>query len=445
MMKTYLYGLATTLFLPGLLFAQPASTHTSSGKASQYPPEYADFYTGQAGTTGEGVNWIESIQVASPAYGADVSGDTQVHFTAPGMTKVTAFCWQQPTAEDSSPWGHDSTLASDITLDAQGNGSFVFPADKYPNGPVTIRIYGKGDANKQDLCELQLFNKGGVPWNQGIPKSDPAAAQGMKLAFSDDFNGPLSVSNNGAGATYESHKTGGGDFSGYPFSDADGPLNPFSIEGGFLRIRASKPDGTKGASGILSSAHEDGSGFYATTPCYFECRLTAQSAPGTWPAFWMLTHPDKSAPKNTPVDEYDVIEAYGGRGKGNPNFVNYASTTHFWNYPEKPQWLLDKGPDGKPATPSHCDVPMMSLGGKSSWSTTFHTYGIKITDTDTIYYLDDIEVLRHPTPDVSKTQPLFFMINYAIGGISGWHIDLKRYGNQSDMWVDYVRVYQGQK
>ena len=34
---------------------------------------------------------------------------------------------------------------------------------------------------------------------------------------------------------------------------------------------------------------------------------------------------------------------------------------------------------------------------------------------------------------------------YAIGGLSGWHIDLNRYGNQSDMWIDYVRVYQGDK
>ena len=37
------------------------------------------------------------------------------------------------------------------------------------------------------------------------------------------------------------------------------------------------------------------------------------------------------------------------------------------------------------------------------------------------------------------------MINYATGGISGWQIDLEREGNASDMWVDYVRVYQGAK
>jgi len=60
---------------------------------------------------------------------------------------------------------------------------------------------------------------------------------------------------------------------------------------------------------------------------------------------------------------------------------------------------------------------------------------------DTVYYLDDIEVFRHPTNEISRDFPHLFMINYAIGGISGWPIDLERYGNGSDMYVDYVRVY----
>ena len=73
----------------------------------------------------------------------------------------------------------------------------------------------------------------------------------------------------------------GGDFSDFPFTDYHDALNPFSQVGTFLRIHASKPSGTKGSTGIISSAHEDGSGLYASAPCYFECRLLAQSAPGT--------------------------------------------------------------------------------------------------------------------------------------------------------------------
>jgi len=86
-------------------------------------------------------------------------------------------------------------------------------------------------------------------------------------------------------------------------------------------------------------------------------------------------------------------------------------------------------------------VDIMNLGGKSYWSTTFHTYGLYVDDKDTVYYFDDIEVLRHPTNEYSKN-PHIFMINYAIGGISGWKIDLERYGNASDMYVDFVRVWE---
>ncbi len=49
----------------------------------------------------------------------------------------------------------------------------------------------------------------------------------------------------------------------------------------------------------------------------------------------------------------------------------------------------------------------MELGGKSYWSTTFHTYGLYVGRDETIYYFDGIEVLRHTTNDISKEKPLF--------------------------------------
>jgi len=437
-MKSTLLGLALTVLLPsGIVFAQAPADASATPAAPAPPkpaaPEYADFYTGEKGTSNKGINWVQSIAVSSPPYCSDIKGNVTVNFTAPGMTHVKVLCWQQPTADNPSPWGHDAVVAPDVTLDDTGAGSFVFPADQFPNGPMTLRIYAKNDGPKQDLCELQLFNQGGVVWNQGIPKTDPPAAQGMKLIYADDFSGPLSITKDGIGAKYESHKTGGGDFSGWPFSNFEDDMNPFSQVGTFLRIHASKRDDGKSSSGLISSLHEDGTGVLASAPCYFECRLMAQSAPGAWPAFWLLT----KAPAGVKgCDELDAIEAYGGKGKGNPNFMNYAATSHFWG---------QTGPDGKQLQAGHADIPMMDLGGKSSWSTTFHTYGVAITPTDTVYYFDNMEVLRHPSGEISRSYPFWFLINYAIGGISGWHIDMARYGNQSDMWVDYVRVYQGTK
>ncbi|MGI5869120.1 MAG: chitobiase/beta-hexosaminidase C-terminal domain-containing protein [Kiritimatiellia bacterium] len=413
--------------------------------------EYPDFY---AGDTTKGIDFVQSISVLAPAYCSNVKGDATVVFKAPGMTQARAFCWRQPTKEKPGEWGHDALLA-DIALGDDATGSFVFHADEFPNGPTTIRIQARDDKNHQDYCELQLFNLGGVVWNQGIPKADPPGAKGMKLVFSDDFDGPLSISPNGNGARYAAHKTGGGDFSGWQFSDPMGENEPFGQMGTFLRIHASKPLGTAGRSGILSSLRADGTGVCVPVPSYFECRFVAQSAPGTWPAFWTLTKGTHALDKNDPAfeslknmgtDELDVVECYGGYGPKNPNSGGvYHSVSHFWGQ-AKPAWAERQRPDGSPNPdykPSSFRTDALKIGGRSSWSWTPHTYGLAITETDTVYYFDNIEVGRHPTGPTSLAQPAWFLVNYAIGGISGWQIDMDRYGNQTDMWVDFVRVYCG--
>lgn len=403
---------------------------------NELPAQTADYLDFNPGRVTLGSEWIQNIVVKSPALRSDVKGNVKVEFTAPGMTKAAALCWQQPTKEEPNPWGHDAKIA-DITLDAAGNGSFIFPAEKFPNGPVTVRVLASNDS-KKDSREIQLYNTGGVVWNQGIPKTPPPAAKGMKLVFSDDFNGPLSISKDGKNAKYSAHKPGGGDFSGWQFADPEGTENPFSQQGTFLRIRGSKRPDNQSSSGLISSVKADGTGFYARAPFYMECRFTAQSAPGTWPAFWTLIQDEKlgGTPDTKDVnEELDIIEAYGGVGPGNPNHPGYSVTSHFWN---------QKTADGKKVEDKWKRIDMLGIGGKSYWSTTFHTYALKVTPTDTIYYMDDIEVFRHPSGELSKTKPTFFMINYAIGGISGWKIDLEREGNTTDMYVDYVRVYESE-
>ncbi len=378
--------------------------------------------------------WVQSIAVTSPAYRAEIEGDVTVEFQASGMTVANAFCWQQPTPENSSEWGHDACLTPEgIALTADGRGSFVFPADAFPHGPVNVRILAHNEEGQRDICELQLFNRGGVRWNLGIPDTAPRAAEGMKLVFVDDFDGPLSISRDGRGARYNAHKPRFGDFSGWPFSDPTGRQNPFEQVGTFLRIKARKPEGTRGSTGLIASVDMDGDGFYARAPAYFECRFIAQSAPGTWPAFWTLTR--SGLDRGNPADELDIVEAYGGVGPGNPNHPGYSVTSHFWR---------QTNPDGSRKRGYSRRVPIMELGGRSYWSTTFQTYGLKIGLDDTVYYFNDIEVLRHPTNELSKTEPHFFLVNLAIGGISGWPIDLERYGNGSDMYIDYIRVYQGE-
>ena len=293
-----------------------------------------------------------------------------------------------------------------MQLDADGKGFFVFKADDFPIGPTNVRILTHNGSNRRDLFELQLYNTGGVLWNQGMPKDPPPAAKGMKLAFSDEFNGPLSISNDGRGTRYNAHKPTYGDFSGWPFSNVEHADQPFRQRNTYLHIAARKQDGGKGSTGLIAPVDMDGKGSWAKPPCYLECRFTAQSAPGTRPAFWTITN----IHKGKPGDELDIVEAYGGVGKKNPNHPGYSITSHFWNQTDPVTGHKKKNINQR--------VPIMELGGKSYWSTTFHTYGVLVGAQDTVYYFDNLEVLRHPTGEKSK-EPHCFLINYAIGGISG--------------------------
>ncbi|WOO43597.1 glycoside hydrolase family 16 protein [Rubellicoccus peritrichatus] len=378
----------------------------------------------------EGVeDWTQAIRVTEPTLRSDISGTIEIKFQAKGMSHASAYCWQHPMTPDDEPWGKDINLTPEgIILDSNGNGSFEFPANNFPNGPTNIRIYAKNEAGKKDIFELQLFNTGGTHWNQGIPQSVPAPAKGMKLIFEDDFDGPLSISKDGIGTTYHAHKPGGGDFSGWKFTSPLKDGAPFEQTGTWLKIAARKDARSpKGRSGIIASVDKNFKGVWVKAPCYLECRLTAQSAIGTWPAFWTL-----SLGLNKEQDELDILEGYGGKGKGNPNHPGYSIVSHFWK---------QKNADGTPKKKFHIRPDIMNIGGKSYWSTTFHTYGVYVGLEETVYYFDDIEVLRHPTNNVSRDFPHYFLINYAIGGISRWPIDLSRYDEGSDMWVDYVRVF----
>jgi hypothetical protein len=371
------------------------------------------------------------IAVLSPGYCSDVSGDTPVKLAAPGFKGLTVKCWKAGRGSAA-----ESTIAN-VRLDERGNGSFNFPADSFPHGPITLKIAGDAGLVK-DNCYLQLYNRGGVSWNEGIPKSPPPAARGMKLVFADDFQGPLSISSTDPRATYYDHKPPNGyqDFSIHTFTGRESPNNPFARVDSYLRIRAS--DRTH-SSGLISSMKNDAGGVKVSAPCYFECRFLGPNAVGTWPGFWLMTDYmtgyDRLKDK-TPCDELDIIEAYGGEGYGSPNADDtYMITPHCWNQGE-----AGKAIETKAFEAMHNPVRMRKHGIPSTWFETFHTYGCKVTETDTFYYCDDIEVGRHATLPLSKEQPLFFMVNLATGG--GWPVDLSRYDRVADMYIDYVRVYR---
>ena len=364
------------------------------------------------------------ISVISPAYCAEIQGSITINISASGFDSVTVYCWQQ-----GGEFGVNSTIGT-VMLDTMGLGSIVFPADEYPHGPITVRISGKSGVIP-DNCYLQLYNKGGVSWKEGIP-ADPPPADGMVLKFSDDFTG-MSIGGDGSGAVYYDHKPprGNEDFSSIPFTSFSSSKNPFSQKDSYLRIRA---DANKNSTGLISSMFSDKSGFKIQAPCYFECRFVAPNATGTWPAFWLLSVKDNINSYSEICDELDIIEAYGGEGSGSPNAGPlYSIAAHAWGQTGDPLQICNE------FYSKYFPTNMYNHGIPSTWYEP-HIYGCKINKDTTYYYCDNIEVGKHKTLPVSRVKPFYFMINLATGG--GWPVNLSRYNGLADMYVDYVRVYK---
>ena len=80
------------------------------------------------------------VQVTSPPYCSTVQGDTPIAVSAAGFKTVTVRCWKQ-----GDGFGTDSTVGQ-VTMDAEGQGTIVFPADEYPHGPITLTLTGESRA-----------------------------------------------------------------------------------------------------------------------------------------------------------------------------------------------------------------------------------------------------------------------------------------------------------
>lgn len=355
------------------------------------------------------------VSVISPAnaYGSDVAGSTTYTIAAPGFTSATVKCWQS-----GGTYGSDATVASFTLAGASGTGSFTFPAASYPKGPMSLRITAT-NGTETDTCYLQLYNTVGVSWQEGMPAAPPQAA-GYSLVYADDFTAMPEIVWGNSQVTSSTKYIAYGDYSLIPFTAPTSPDTPFSQRDTYLRIRA---DAAKMTTGQISSI------FKIKQPFYMECRFIAQNAMGSWPAFWSVT--DDGNASTTAVDEQDIIEAYGGDGPGTPSSPRtYRVTSHEWNQ------------TGIPAN-QHISVgvEMAAIGGQGGWAWTPHVYGMKVTATETIYYLDNVEVGRKATSPISQTDNFDVKMDLAAGG--GWPIDFQRYGEKADMYIDYVRIYSG--
>jgi len=153
---------------------------------------------------------------------------------------------------------------------------------------------------------------------------------------------------------------------------------------------------------------------------YFECRMKLPTAPGLWPAFWLM--PDRgenAANRNTTKFggmELDIVEHLTGWG---PNRYNIAN--HWDGYAKEHK-----------ATGNDRNYVEPDKDG-------YITSGVLWTPGSAIYYCNGKELLRFVTDRVSNVQS-FIIFSIPSGGWDNLPLDDTKL--PSDWKIDYVRVWQ---
>jgi Ca2+-binding RTX toxin-like protein len=186
-------------------------------------------------------------------------------------------------------------------------------------------------------------------------------------------------------------------------------INPFSVSDGLLSITASHLTPEQSA---LAWGHQFASGMintrdsFAQTYGYFEMRAGLPAGQGLWPAFWLLPLDGRWPP------EIDVMEMLGH----DPALI-YA-TVH------------------TEASGSHTSSGTGTYVGDTSDGS--HTYGLLWGPEEIVWYFDETEIFRAPTP-ADMHQPMYLIANLAVGG--DWAGAPAAGSPLGTMTIDYIKAY----
>jgi beta-glucanase (GH16 family) len=201
------------------------------------------------------------------------------------------------------------------------------------------------------------------------------------------------------------------------------------VKGGFARLRYEKSvghqnDDPKAPSTAYASGYLDTYGLWTQKYGYFEARMKLPTAPGLWPAFWMM--PDRGSSAGPEAGkrmdtanggmEFDVMEHLTRWG---PHRYNIAM--HYDGYEKDHKQL---GSDKIYVEPDKDG---------------FITCGLLWTPGSATYYCNGREVLSWKSPRISNV-PSILMFTLPMGG---WdNNDLDDAQLPAAFVIDYVRVWQ---
>jgi beta-glucanase (GH16 family) len=151
---------------------------------------------------------------------------------------------------------------------------------------------------------------------------------------------------------------------------------------------------------------------------YFECRYRYAAAEGTNNSFWIMTNTKPPAGKKS--FEIDINEGHF------PNEIN----TNIHNHSDI------KIVNGKKTHPTSSKT-FKPLDGKHNFARDFHTYGLKWTEKELVFYFNGKELRREKNAFCHSPAPVWLSL-----AIIGWGGKITDAIDGTFMEVDYVRIYR---
>jgi Glycosyl hydrolases family 16 len=231
----------------------------------------------------------------------------------------------------------------------------------------------------------------------------------------------------GPGQVFINHTPWRGDFGNVPFTKAALAIGNEIIPGvgsqNVLIINAARPGEPKPQGGIISTVDANGNGFKQAYGV-FDAYMEADPGEGSWPAFWL----DQYNPRTgaTLSVEVDIFEAYGQWTGG------WHSLVHGWV--NGGDTFKNNGIHFGAGNYAGGGTPMPIGRPTINWAKGWHRYTAEIQPVpgNIIFYIDDMEYWRYPTP-VQSSAPSGMLVNMALGG-GGQNTDGVSNPTQLKLW-----------
>jgi hypothetical protein len=254
----------------------------------------------------------------------------------------------------------------------------------------------------------------------------PFAPNNWTLTFSDNFNydptlADITADTSTTGPWYAPGHASYGVGTFQHLTDPEYPNTFISLTEGGLEMRAQRNTTTSSAwyTAGMATVNTSGLGFVQSYG-YYEASVQlpvstgAVGKYGAWPSFWLLSQNGFDTSRTDNRVEIDAMEWYST----DPDA--HHGTVH----------LID---------PSNNRQTMANYHGFGyNLSSAPHTFGVKITPSWVITYMDRLEIARFPTVE-EFGYPLYMLVDNAISASTGTHADLGE--TEWDYIIDNVSAY----